>query len=44
MLMDEVAKEGYTFDPYDIINGSVTHEKIFIIFLIAGILLGLRRK
>ena len=42
--MDEVVKEGYTFDPYDIINTNLTHEKIFIIFLIAGILFGLRRK
>ena len=43
-LLDEVAKEGYIFDPLDLINTSVTHEKLFIIFLIAGILLGLRRK
>ena len=42
-LIDEAVKEGYVFDPVDLVNPSVTHEKLFILFLILGLVLGLRR-
>jgi len=43
-LVDEFVKEGYIFDLNDLINLSLTHEKIFLCFLVIGLLLGLRRK
>jgi len=43
-LIDEFVKEGYVFDPNDLINLSLTHEKIFLCFLVIGLFLGLRRK
>jgi len=43
ILVDEFVKEGYVFDPNDLINPSLTHEKIFLCFLVIGLLLGLRR-
>ena len=42
-LVDEVVKEGYVFDPLDLVNPSITHEKLFILFLILGLVLGLRK-
>jgi len=42
-LIDEIIKEGYAFDPNDIVNPQITHEKVFIALLISAILLGLRR-
>jgi len=42
-LVDEFVKEGYVFDPNDLINLSLTHEKIFLCFLVIGLLLGLRK-
>jgi hypothetical protein len=42
VLVDEIVKEGYTIDLYDFVSPSVTHEKLFILFLALGILLGLR--
>lgn len=44
VLADEIAKEGYTFSINDIINTNITHEKLFIIFVVLAILLGLRDK
>ena len=43
-LVDEAVKEGYVFDPLDLINPVITHEKLFILFLILGLVLGLRKK
>ena len=42
VFSDEAIKEGYGFDPSDLFNPAITHEKIFIILLILGIILGLR--
>ena len=33
VLIDEVVKEGYLFDWTDLLNVSVTHEKLFLILL-----------
>lgn len=44
VLIDEIIKEGYIFDPNDLINTQITHEKIFIILFVISILLGLRSK
>jgi len=42
-LIDETIKEGYVFDPMDLVNLSITHEKLFLIFLILSLVLGLRK-
>ena len=42
-LVDEAIKEGYVFDPMDLVNPSITHEKLFILFLILALVLGLRK-
>ena len=42
-LVDEAVKEGYVFDPMDLVNLSITHEKLFLIFLILSLVLGLRK-
>ena len=42
-LIDETVKEGYVFDPLDLVNLSITHEKLFILFLILALVLGLRK-
>jgi len=44
ILFDEAVTEGYVFDPIDVINGRITHEKLFLLFLILGLILGLRRR
>jgi len=44
VLIDEIIKEGYLFDPHDLINTQITHEKIFIILFVISMLLGLRSK
>jgi hypothetical protein len=44
VLVDEVIKEGYTFDPADLVNPAITHEKLFVLLLLASLLLGLRKK
>lgn len=44
VLVDEIIKEGYAFDPVDLVNPAVTHEKLFVLFLTLSILLGLRRR
>ncbi|MCX8192032.1 MAG: hypothetical protein N3F06_04410 [Nitrososphaerales archaeon] len=44
VLIDEVVKEGYVFDFFDLFNLAITHEKIFFILLISGLILGLRFK
>ena len=43
ILVDEAIKEGYVFDPMDLVNLSITHEKLFILFLILALVLGLRK-
>jgi hypothetical protein len=42
VLVDEIVKEGYSFDINDIIGPGVTHEKIFLFLLLLAIVLGLR--
>ena len=44
ILIDEITKEGYTFDPVDLINPQITHEKLFVVFLALALALGWRRK
>ncbi|MDW8093069.1 MAG: hypothetical protein RMJ06_05255 [Nitrososphaerota archaeon] len=44
ILVDEYVKEGYIFDPRDVVAPSITHEQLFLIFLIAGLFLGMRRR
>ena len=39
LLLDEYVKEGYFFDPKDVINGNITHEKIIVAMLIALVVL-----
>jgi hypothetical protein len=41
-LVDEAVKEGYVFDPNDLLSPALTHEKLFIVFLVLSLLLGLR--
>jgi len=46
LLLDEYVKEGYFFKIEDVVNGSITHEKIIVgllITLILTILKSLRR-
>jgi hypothetical protein len=43
VLIDEVVKEGYTFDLSDLVAfPPPSHEQLFLLFLALGILLGLR--
>jgi hypothetical protein len=43
VLIDEVVKEGYTFDPSDLfVWPPFTHEQLFLLFLFLGLVLGLR--
>jgi succinate dehydrogenase hydrophobic anchor subunit len=42
-LIDEVIKEGYAFDPADLLSPQITHEKLFTLFLLLALILGLRR-
>ena len=30
LLIDEYVKEGYLFDPKDLLNGNITHEKVIV--------------
>jgi hypothetical protein len=43
-IVDEIIKEGYAFDPADLFSPALTHEKLFVAFLLTSLLLGLRRK
>ena len=43
VLVDEIIKEGYAFDPADLINPQLTHEKLFAILLALAVALGWRR-
>lgn len=43
ILIDEFVKEGYIFDYQDLYITFPTHEQLFIIFLISGLILGLRK-
>ncbi len=43
VLIDEIVKEGYTFDPYDLLAWPPpSHEQLFVALLLIGLLLGLR--
>ena len=42
VLIDEIIKEGYTFDPHDIVNTQLTHEKLFLILLALSLYFGWR--
>jgi hypothetical protein len=43
VLIDEVVKENYSFDIGDLLAWPPpSHEQLFLIFLIAGLLLGVR--
>jgi MYXO-CTERM domain-containing protein len=43
VLIDEVVKEGYSFDPSDLFAWPPpSHEQLFLLFLALGILFGLR--
>ena len=45
VLIDEIVKEGYTLDPYDLLAWPPpSHEQLFLLLLLIGILLGLRVK
>ena len=43
VLVDEIIKEGYAFDPADLINPQLTHEKLFAVLLALALVLGWRR-
>jgi hypothetical protein len=44
VLIDEIVKEDYSFDPHDILAWPpFTHEQLFLLLLVLGLLLGLRR-
>jgi hypothetical protein len=44
VLIDELVKEGYSVDPHDLTAWPpFTHEQLFLLLLILGLLLGLRR-
>jgi hypothetical protein len=43
-LVDEAIKEGYSFDPWDLIAWPPpSHEQLFLLLLFLGLLLGWRR-
>ena len=41
-LVDEYVKEGYVFKVSDLLTSFPTHEQLFLIFLVVGLVLGLR--
>jgi MYXO-CTERM domain-containing protein len=44
VLVDEIVKEGYTVDLHDFTAWPpFTHEQLFLLLLVLGLLLGLRR-
>jgi MYXO-CTERM domain-containing protein len=44
VLVDEVVKEGYSFDPSDLLAWPPpSHEQLFLLLLFLGLLLGWRR-
>jgi hypothetical protein len=42
VLVDEIIKEGYAFDPADLINSQLTHEKLFLLLLGISLYFGWR--
>lgn len=43
VLVDEVVKEGYSFDPSDLLAWPPpSHEQLFLLLLFVGLLLGVR--
>jgi len=44
VLVDEVVKEGYSFDPTNLLaRPPLSHEQLFLLLLFLGLLLGWRR-
>ena len=44
VLVDEIVKEGYSFDPTDLLAWPPpSHEQLFLLLLFLGLLLGWRR-
>ena len=44
VLIDEIVKEGYSFDPTDLLAWPpLSHEQLFLLLLFLGLLLGWRR-
>ena len=44
VLIDEIVKEGYSFDPTDLLAWPPpSHEQLFLLLLFLGLLLGWRR-
>jgi MYXO-CTERM domain-containing protein len=44
ILIDEIVKEDYSFDPRDILAWPPpSHEQLFLLLLVLGLLLGIRR-
>ncbi len=43
VLVDELVKEGYAFKLSDIFTPAITHEKIFLVLLTVGLVLGVRK-
>lgn len=39
-LVDELLKEGYVFKPSDLFTPEITHEKLFLVFLLLGLIIG----
>jgi|GEM_PF-2135637 len=43
VLVDEVVKEGYSFDPSDLLAWPpLSHEQLFLLLLLLGLALGMR--
>ena len=43
IAVDEAVKEGYVFMVSDLFTYAITHEKLFLLFLVLGLALGVRR-
>jgi len=44
IFIDEAVKEGYGFDIVDLVNLQVTHEKLFVVFLVLALVFGARKR
>jgi len=40
VLIDEVVKEGYVFNPADLLTPAITHEKIFLALIVIAMIIG----
>jgi len=43
IFIDEILREGYGFDIVDLVNLQVTHEKLFVVFLMLALVFGVRK-